>query len=127
MLQVIEDSLSNSADSTKFTLLFGNISSKDVLLKEHLDSLQKSNPERFRIVYTIDKPEKNWNWEVGYIDAEKIRRYLPKPAKDSFIYVCGPPAQVASVAGPKAKDYTQGELAGELQKLGYQKENVFKF
>jgi len=123
----LKNALKDPKDNTKLTLLFANLSSKDVLLKEKIDNLVKNNPNRFRVVYTIDKPEKDWKWETGFVTEELIKKYLPQPSPDSFIYVCGPPPQVAAVAGPKAKDYTQGELAGALKNLGYQKENVFKF
>jgi cytochrome-b5 reductase len=32
-----------------------------------------------------------------------------------------------AVSGPKAKDYTQGELSGILKTLGFSEANVFKF
>jgi cytochrome-b5 reductase len=32
-----------------------------------------------------------------------------------------------AVSGPKAPDYTQGEIGGMLKKLGYKEEDVFKF
>lgn len=41
--------------------------------------------------------------------------------------VCGPPGMMASVSGPKAPDYSQGEVSGLLKELGYTKDNVYKF
>jgi hypothetical protein len=32
-----------------------------------------------------------------------------------------------AISGPKAPDYTQGELDGALAALGYNKDQVFKF
>ncbi len=32
-----------------------------------------------------------------------------------------------AVSGPKAPDYSQGEVGGILKELGYDKEGVFKF
>ena len=41
-------------------------------------------------------------------------------------FVCGPPPQVKSVAGPKDGP-RQGELLGALKELGYSAEEVYKF
>ena len=41
-------------------------------------------------------------------------------------FVCGPPPQVKSVAGPKDGS-KQGELQGALKELGYTSEEVYKF
>jgi len=42
------------------------------------------------------------------------------------IFVCGPPGQVAAVAGKKDGP-KQGELGGILKELGYNEDQVFKF
>jgi cytochrome-b5 reductase len=39
------------------------------------------------------------------------------------IFVCGPPGQVAAIAGKKA-GMKQGELGGILKELGYTEEQV---
>ncbi len=55
--------------------------------------------------------------------------FQPAPSlkEDAFILVCGPPGFMATVSGTKAKDYTQGELAGLLKDLGYSLPQVYKF
>ena len=47
MLQVLDYALPNSDDNTKFNLLFGNVSEKDILFKDYIDQLQTK--------YTINK------------------------------------------------------------------------
>jgi cytochrome-b5 reductase len=46
MLQVITESLKNKEDQTKITLLFGNMSPDDILLKDDLDKLAKEHADR---------------------------------------------------------------------------------
>ena len=58
MLQVIKKALADPADKTKLTLLFGNISADDILLKPELDALAKQHANRFVVHYTLDKPGK---------------------------------------------------------------------
>jgi cytochrome-b5 reductase len=51
---------------------------------------------------------------------------MPKP-DEGMVMVCGPPGMVSALSGPKAKDYTQGEVGGLLKKLGYTAKDVYKF
>lgn len=126
MLQVIEAILSNPADKTKITLVFGNISEVDILLKETLDALAAKH-SNFKVVYTLDKPKDDWKGLKGHVNAEVIKKYLPAPADDILILVCGPDGFYKALSGNKAPDYSQGELTGLLKELGYTKDQVFKF
>lgn len=54
-----------------------------VVLRERWDKLAKEHPERFQVVYSLDKPPYFWRGEKGYITKEMIQKYLPKDnAKD---------------------------------------------
>jgi cytochrome-b5 reductase len=50
---------------------------------------------------------------------------MPAPGKGK-VFVCGPPPMLNALAGPKAKDYSQGEIGGALKNLGYTSEQIFK-
>lgn len=127
MLQVLESSLHDQTDKTHFSLIFGNVSQKDILLKERLDELQRKYPERFQTHYLIDQAADGWKGDVGHVSPDLVKKYLPAPSSSSFVYVCGPPGFYKAVSGSKAPDFTQGELSGILAELGYKAENVFKF
>mmetsp|Transcript_2163 Transcript_2163/g.2480 ORF Transcript_2163/g.2480 Transcript_2163/m.2480 type:complete len:163 (+) Transcript_2163:586-1074(+) len=79
-------------DSIKISLVYGNKSEKDILLKDELDSLQKQYPENISITYIIDKAEnpQKWKGETGYITKEILDSYLPAPSDDTIIFTCGP-------------------------------------
>jgi len=127
MLQVINEVLSNPKDKTKLTLLFANVTEDDILLREKFDSLTKQY-KNFTVYYVLDKPPSSWKGGKGYVTDEYVKKFMPAPGrKDSLILVCGPPGMMGHVSGDKAKDYTQGPLAGLLLKLGYQSSEVFKF
>jgi cytochrome-b5 reductase len=129
MYQVIRQVLNNPNDPTKITLLYSNRREEDIILREELEFLQRRHPDRFKLVLTLTKPDKKkWTDNIGRIGQEFIEKYLPKPAdKDIKIMVCGPGEMVTELAGPKAPDYSQGELDGVLKNMGYSKEQVFKF
>lgn len=143
-MQVINHILKNPNDKTQITFLFANIAEEDILLKSQLDELQ-SKHKNFKVEYVLEKPPKNWNGGVGYVheffdsleilliplfryvNKDLIKKYLPPPSDDHMIMVCGPPGMMNSITGPKAPDYSQGELSGILKEMGYTKEQVFKF
>ena len=69
MYQFLKRALSDKESKTKFTLLFANVTSKDILLKEEFDEIAKQNPDKFKVVYLIDKPEKGWNGKIHFLKA----------------------------------------------------------
>ena len=131
MLQVLEEIAANPADKTRVHLVFANVSGRDVLMRETLDALVKRNPN-VSVTYVIDsaQQDKDWSGEVGRINKELIKKVVPFSPKDKdnvLIYVCGPPEMMKAISGDKAKDYSQGELAGALKELGFSKDQVYKF
>ncbi|KAI8060692.1 hypothetical protein BC940DRAFT_311567 [Gongronella butleri] len=130
MLQVIRRvfDVNSKNDKTKVTLIFGNRTEEDILLKEELDSYAKRFPDRFKVVYALDKAPANWDGISGYVTKEDLKKHMPAPeTPSSVVFVCGPDPMLATFAGPKTKDKQQGEVAGLLKELGYDESNVYKF
>ena len=89
--QVVDHALSDPKNKTKFTLIFANVSEKDILMREQLDGLAKSHPDNFKVVYVLDKADGNWTGPTGYINSQLVKQYLP-PAdlKEKMkVFVCG--------------------------------------
>ncbi|KZO91239.1 ferredoxin reductase-like C-terminal NADP-linked domain-containing protein [Calocera viscosa TUFC12733] len=128
MYQLLTHSLSLPDDHTKFTLLFANITSADILLKEEFDALQQKHPDRLSVVYVLDKPDKGFTGPKGYVTKELIKQHVagPELGEKVKVFVCGPPGQVQALAGKK-DGMKQGALAGALKDLGYSEDQVFKF
>ena len=106
--------------------MFGNISESDILLKEYFDKLAKENPDQFSVKYVLDKAPKNSAYVQGHIDAGLLKATMPAPGQGK-VFICGPPGMVSALAGPKTKDFKQGEVEGALKSLGYTSADVFKF
>ena len=70
MYQILIHALAKSENRTKFKLIFANVSEKDILLKEELDSLKKKYPQTFDVVYTVDAAGPGWNgkWCDAVVD-----------------------------------------------------------
>ena len=128
MYQLARAIFKNPANKTKVTLVFGNISEDDILLKREFEDLENTYPQRFRAFYLLDKPPEGWAQGKGHITKELLKTVLPEPKEENVkIFVCGPPGLYKAVSGAKKSPSDQGELMGYLRELGYAKEQVYKF
>lgn len=64
MYQVLQHTLADKDNKTKFKLIFANISEPDILLREQLDAMKTKYPNRFDVVYVIDKPSEKWKGTI---------------------------------------------------------------
>ncbi|CAB4254935.1 similar to Saccharomyces cerevisiae YKL150W MCR1 Mitochondrial NADH-cytochrome b5 reductase, involved in ergosterol biosynthesis [Maudiozyma barnettii] len=117
----------NSNDKTKVKLLYGNKTPKDILLKKELDDLQTKYPQKFEVIYFVDKAEGDFKGETGFITKDYLESHISKPSEKTQVFVCGPPPFMKVNSGEKAGPTDQGELVGSLKDLGFNKEQVFKF
>ena len=130
MYQALVKMLADPADASVVTLLYGNKSPEDILLRKELDALAAKHPSRLKLTHVIGaaadaKPPEGWDGEVGWIDAARIKRLCPPPAPDTLVFVCGVPALYSVLCGPRGDAALPPESA--LATLGYTKEMVFKF
>ncbi|GAA6064251.1 hypothetical protein JCM10212_006003 [Sporobolomyces blumeae] len=130
MWQVLQAIDANPDDKTKATLIFSNQTEADILLRKEFEDLQKRKPDQFNIVFTLDKPPKNWSGPSGYVDADKVKAALSKFGTTSDkgdkikVFVCGPPPAVKAWAGAKKSFKEQGPTEGVLKELGYNENQV---
>lgn len=128
MYQLCRAIFNNPNDKTKVTLVFGNVSEQDILLRRELADLENTYPQRFRAFYVLDKAPKGWGGASGFINKDLLKTVLPEPKNENIkIFVCGPPGLMKAISGPKVSPKDQGELSGSLKDLGYTKEQVYKF
>ncbi|KAJ5157082.1 NADH-cytochrome b5 reductase 2 [Penicillium canariense] len=128
MYQLARRIFKNPEDRTKVTLVFGNVSEDDILLKKELQDLENTYPQRFRAFYVLDNPPEGWTGGKGFITKELLKTVLPEPKEENIkLFVCGPPGLYKAISGGKVSPQDQGELSGILKELGYSKDQVFKF
>ncbi|XP_062856880.1 NADH-cytochrome b5 reductase 2 isoform X2 [Trichomycterus rosablanca] len=115
MLQLIRSITANPADNTKCSLIFANQTEKDILLKKELEEVVKNHPDKLHLWYTLDRPPQGWKYSKGFVDATMLKEHLPAPASDVLIVMCGPPPMIQYACLPN------------LNKLGFQQENIFSY
>ena len=98
MLQVVRAIIRGRAagDRTQVDLIFANVTEQDILLREDLDQLAAED-SGFRVHYVLDKPPAGWTGGVGYVTAEMVTKWLPKPADDVKVLLCGPPPMISGL------------------------------
>jgi cytochrome-b5 reductase len=128
MYQLLRVIFRNPDDKTKVTLVYGNVTEQDILLRKELLELENTYPQRFKTFYVLDNPSKEWTGGSGYITKELLKVVLPEPKEEDIkVFVCGPPGMHQAISGPKVSPKEQGELTGALKDLGYNKDQVYKF
>jgi cytochrome-b5 reductase len=98
MLQVVRAIIRGRAagDRTQVDLIFANVTEQDILLREDLDQLAAED-SGFRVHYVLDKPPAGWTGGVGYVTAEMLTKWLPQPADDVKVLLCGPPPMISGL------------------------------
>ena len=128
MYQLARAIFKNPADKTQVTLVFGNTTEADILLKAEFQELENTYPNRFRAFYVLSQPPGGWVQGEGRITKELLKTVLPQPEEPNVkVFVCGPPGLYQAVSGAKKGPVDQGELSGMLKELGYTPEQVYKF
>jgi len=94
MLQIIKAVLRDPTDATHLSLIYANQSPADILCRTELDALALAHAGRFRLWYTVDRPDDGWAFGTGFITADMIQGHLPGPGPDTVVLLCGPPPMV---------------------------------
>jgi len=135
MYQALWKLLGTEGDERKVTLIFGNKSPEDILLKQELDDWASKHAGRLKIVHVVgNKPDEpappgwadcaTFTAETGWIDEAKIVKYAFPPSPDTLVFVCGLPGMYTALCGPRnEKELLEGCV---LQKLGYTADMVAK-
>ena len=90
MWQVARNIFKNPNDKTKVTLVFGNVTEEDILLRKEWDELQNTSPRRFQAYYLLDKPPESWSQGKGFITKDLLKTVMPEPKEENIkIFVCG--------------------------------------
>ncbi|RAL62984.1 hypothetical protein DID88_004071 [Monilinia fructigena] len=108
MYQLIRAICEDPTDNTSVTLLYGNNTEEDILLREELDNFEKKYPENFRVHHVLSKPPPGWTAGVGYVTKDMAKEKFPGPSNESKVLLCGPPGMVNA-------------MKTNLMELGWQK------
>ncbi|KAG7807525.1 hypothetical protein KL921_004283 [Ogataea angusta] len=96
MYQIIKAITNNPQDNTKVTLLYGNVTAEDILLKAELDLIEKEHPN-IKVVHVLNNAPEDWAGETGFITKELLEKHGAAPADDVQVLLCGPPPMTSAL------------------------------
>eukprot|EP01083_Nonionella_stella_P028771 79295_1 len=91
MLHIIDEIIYNN-DPVQVSLVFGNVSMDDILMKPELEAIRRKY-DNIQIRFMVDDAPtdgREWKEDVGYITSEIIKERIFPPAKDVIVFLCGP-------------------------------------
>lgn len=114
MYQVAHAILKDPKDTTAISLVFGNLTADDILIKAELDALAAAHPARFSVHYVLNTPPPGWTGGAGFVTQAMLAERLPAPGPDVMVLSCGPKPMVDA-------------MKGYLDALGHAEEAQFQF
>lgn len=122
MYQLIRGIFQNPEEKTKVTLVFGINNDRDALFKDEFAKMEETFPGRFKVVYTVSHPSEGSQYPQGYVTKKLLSKVMSSSQeKSEKVFVCGPPAMEAALAGSRRGN---GGILGEL---GYRRDQVHRF
>eukprot|EP00615_Pteridomonas_danica_P004887 CAMPEP_0114351046 /NCGR_PEP_ID=MMETSP0101-20121206/16865_1 /TAXON_ID=38822 ORGANISM="Pteridomonas danica, Strain PT" /NCGR_SAMPLE_ID=MMETSP0101 /ASSEMBLY_ACC=CAM_ASM_000211 /LENGTH=237 /DNA_ID=CAMNT_0001490677 /DNA_START=282 /DNA_END=995 /DNA_ORIENTATION=+ len=124
MIQALHALLGTEKDETEISMLYGSRTADDILAGDTMDRWASQSHGRFKCTHVLSNEEgSSYTGERGWVDKDRITKFLPPPSEDCIIFVCGPPPMYESLCGPR----TEKEVTGVLSELGFSNDMVFKF
>eukprot|EP01006_Ploeotia_vitrea_P011048 TRINITY_DN29478_c0_g1_i1.p1 TRINITY_DN29478_c0_g1~~TRINITY_DN29478_c0_g1_i1.p1 ORF type:complete len:274 (+),score=28.48 TRINITY_DN29478_c0_g1_i1:30-851(+) len=111
MYQIMRAIKQNSSDKCKCSLLNGNITVDDIILRKELDTMSS---DQFDIFNVLNNPPEGWEQGSGFISQDHMKPRFPPPGPRMKILVCGPPPMIKA-------------MEPHLKAMGYTKEHYFLF
>ncbi|KAM3421160.1 NADH-cytochrome b5 reductase [Cercospora zeina] len=123
--------LKDAQDQTRIQLLWGVNGTRDIVLKEELEELEKRYPARLQVTYCVSGPESKpgspslgdeKKYKKGYVNKSALQEALARTtnlgdAKGTKVFLCGPPTMETALTAK----------GGVLAELGMEKKNIHRF
>ena len=72
-------------------MLFYNKTTQDILCKNELENLAKSNSNKFKLINILTRAEPDWKGRTGAIDDQSLNELIePSNLKKPYFCICGP-------------------------------------
>ncbi|GIZ38036.1 hypothetical protein CKM354_000146300 [Cercospora kikuchii] len=123
--------LADANDQTRIQLLWGVNGTRDIVLKDELEQLEKQHPGRLQVTYCVSGPEGSSDspslgdekkYKKGYVNKSALQEALARTdnlgdAKGTKVFLCGPPTMESALTAK----------GGVLAELGMEKKNIHRF
>jgi len=94
LFQLVRAICEDPTDNTTVSLVYGNRSEQDIMLRKTLDRFAEANSHKFKVHYVLDDPPANWSGGTGHVTKDVLKNKMPEVSDDAKILLCGPPGMV---------------------------------
>lgn len=115
------------ADNTRLTLLYYSDTLQDILYHSELKDLTDMAGGKIQVIHTLGEAPEGWKGEDGFIDLDKINRFVTKPnGMKHKVVICGGPTMsiaclfsLQQLGFPPQAIYIYGQFGVEQVKAVY--------
>jgi predicted ferric reductase len=76
------------------TLIWGNKTSNDLAFRDEMEKMSAEMPS-LKVIHVMSGQD-DWQGEKGYVDAEKVKKYV-NDLENSQFFICGPPVMMGKI------------------------------
>lgn len=87
--------MADTADPRPVTLVYGSNDWETIVFRDELEGLRRRCA--LTVIHVLAKGHEGWDGDVGFINADILRRGLPGDMSGVQCYLCGPPPMMAAV------------------------------
>jgi predicted ferric reductase len=87
--------MADRGDKRPVLMFYGARTWDEIAFRDELEALK--NKLDLELVYVLEKPHEGWQGEQGFINADVLKRRLPKEGIERLYLMCGPPIMMDSV------------------------------
>ncbi len=111
-------SMRDREEDHQVLLLYGNRKESSIVFREELAEIEAGQHPRLKVVHMLSRPDEDWTGEGGYINREKIERFVGTDLSGKTFYVCGPAAMLeAAVSNLKTLGAKDDQIRTEIFSL----------
>ncbi|CAH8509638.1 unnamed protein product [Schistosoma turkestanicum] len=115
MFQLLSHILQSKNDTTQIAMIFANLTEKDIILRDELESFRDKYPNHFRLWYTVNEAPERWTYSTGHVNEQMLQEHIYPSKEDTLTLICGPPPFIEFACLPS------------LAKLNYPKNLIHVF
>ncbi|KAK4701549.1 cytochrome-b5 reductase, partial [Phenoliferia sp. Uapishka_3] len=115
------------------SIIYASSSPSNIYLQTPMNAFSAQHPDKLSVTYVVDKLDPGMKETacgpiVGRLNTKIVGDVIGRGGGSGrrVVVVCGPDGMVAHVAGPRARNLSQGPVGGILGELGYTSQEVIK-
>jgi cytochrome-b5 reductase len=94
LYQLIRAICEDKTDDTEISLLYGNRSESDILMRKQLDRFAHQSNGKFKVHSMLNQAPEGWTGGTGFVTKDVLAERMPARDPETKILLCGLPGMV---------------------------------